>query len=201
MKTQTLPQIPKRVPVRDALQALAAARTDDTVVVTNQGSSRVWPLIGEHPLNFHYNPSTMGGAIPLSLGIALAQPDRPVVCVSGDGSLLMNLGSLVTTVAAQADNLTIILLDNGVYEITGGQKTPASELPIDYCQLAQSVGFTSIGHYLSMKQWKTEAAACLAAPGPCLVWLEVDRAEPDDLATKNEPIEQQLKRLQRTLQV
>ncbi len=64
------------IPLRDALKVLVESRDDSSVVVTHQGSARLWPQLVEHPLDFHYNPSTMGGAIPFGLGIALAHPDR-----------------------------------------------------------------------------------------------------------------------------
>jgi hypothetical protein len=88
-----------------ALQVLADLCTADQIVVTNQGAARIWPKLRSRALDFHYNPSTMGGAIPLALGLALAQPGREVVAVSGDGSLLMSLGSLVSVVSAGAANL------------------------------------------------------------------------------------------------
>src|SRR4029450_13535584 len=114
-----------------ALQVLADLCAADQIVVTNQGSARIWPKLRSRALDFHYNPSTMGGAMPLGLGLALAQPRREVVVVSGDGSLLMSLGSLVTVVRAGATNFSIVLLDNGIYEVTGGQKTPATSA-VDY---------------------------------------------------------------------
>ena len=88
------------MPVVAALQVLIAERKSDHIVVTNQGSARVWPKLNQHALDLHYNPSTMGGAVPLGLGFAIAQPQREVLIVSGDGSLLMSLGSLVTVVGS-----------------------------------------------------------------------------------------------------
>src|SRR5687768_14065706 len=89
---------PRGMPVVAALQALIDLRTDDGIVVTNQASARIWPKLERHSLDLHYNPSTMGGAVPLALGLALAQPARQVLAISGDGALLMSLGSLVTVV-------------------------------------------------------------------------------------------------------
>src|SRR5262245_30394231 len=92
------------MPVVKALQVLIDLRQDDRIVVTNQASARIWPKLSRHRLDFHYNPSTMGGAIPLALGLAMAQPRRQVLVVSGDGALLMNLGSLVTVAASGVTN-------------------------------------------------------------------------------------------------
>ena len=81
-----------RMAVRDALGVLVRCRDDRTLVVTNQGAARVWPLLESHALDFHYNPSTMGGAVPFGLGLALAKPALHVVVVSGDGALSMRIG-------------------------------------------------------------------------------------------------------------
>ncbi|MCA9271116.1 MAG: hypothetical protein KDA41_21690, partial [Planctomycetales bacterium] len=114
-------QLP-RMKVETALEILAAQRGEDQIVVSNQGSARLWPRISQRPLDFNYNPSTMGGAVPLGLGLALADPRREVTVLSGDGSLLMSLGSLVSVVDSGAENISIVLLDNGLYEVTGGQR-------------------------------------------------------------------------------
>src|SRR5262245_56867701 len=99
-----------RMDVVATLQVLIDQRLPDQIIVTNQASARIWPKLAEHPLDLHYNPSTMGGAIPLALGLALARPKQHVLVVSGDGALLMNLGALVTVVGCGAANLTIVVL-------------------------------------------------------------------------------------------
>ena len=81
--------------LREALEGLAAAR-GDRVVVTTMASVGVWPQLSDTPRDFAYLPSSMGQAVPLGLGLALAKPGLGVIVVSGDGGLLMNLGCLVT---------------------------------------------------------------------------------------------------------
>ena len=104
---------------RDALDVLAAHRREQ-VVVTTMGSVALWPQLSDSSLDFHYLPSSMGQGVPVGLGLCLAQPGRGVVVLTGDGGLLMNLGCLVT--AAQFTvPLYILLIDNGLYEVTGGQ--------------------------------------------------------------------------------
>ena len=188
-----------RMSVRGALEALAAVRDDRTVVVTNQGSARVWPLIADHPLDFHYNPSTMGGAIPLGLGLALANRSFQVVVISGDGSLTMNLGSLITVVAAGASNVTIVVVDNGIYEVTGGQTTASDIARVNYGALARSVGLRSVFDFDDEAIWRRQATDSLSAPGPRLVTLRVDRAVASDLATPSTPISDQLARLSQAI--
>lgn len=186
--------------VVEALQVLAGHCAADEIVVTNQGSARIFPKIRNRPLDFHYNPSTMGGAIPLALGLALAQPRREVVVVSGDGSLLMSLGSLVTVVSAGATNLSIVLLDNGMYEVTGGQMTPATPA-VDYCGLAGAAGFPSACNFNQPAHWQAGAADALRQLGPRFIRLAVQRAPEEYLRFPTPPMAEQLAQLRAALGV
>ena len=76
--------------------------------------------VGQRPQNF-YMLGSMGLAVPIALGVALAQPQRKVIALEGDGSILMQLGSLATVAARKQKNLAIVIMDNGAYQITGGQ--------------------------------------------------------------------------------
>lgn len=185
----------ERMPVREAIQVLAEVRGDDQVVITNQGSARIWPLIDRHPLDFHYNPSNMGGAVPFALGLALARAPREVLVLTGDGSLLMSLGCLVTVVASGATNLSVIVLDNGTYEVTGGQKTPATEVDVDFAEMARAARFHTVAQYGSASKWRSDAAGVLSATGPRFLWLLVDAAQPDDLTSPPIPMQEQIERL------
>ncbi len=188
-----------RIPFRQALQVLANARQPSDIVITNQGSARVWPLIATHPLDFHFNPSTMGGAIPLATGVALGQPDRHVIVLSGDGSLLMSLGSLVSSVAARCRNLTVVLLDNDRYDVTGGQDTAASNLNVRFDDMARSIGFASVTSYSEAASWHKDASTVLQDEGPRFCWLKVDAALPEDMKTAAEPMPDQLARIHNAL--
>lgn len=188
----TINDKPNVMPVVDALQVLADLCGDDQIVVTNQGSARIWPQLRRRPLDFHYNPSTMSGAIPLALGLALAQPQREVLAISGDGSLLMSLGSLVTVVGSGVTNLTVVLLDNGLYEVTGGQETPAARSAVDYAGLARAAGFPSTAEFRDLADWQSRAAGLLAVPGPRFIRLVVSAAPPEYLAGSTPPLAEQL---------
>jgi sulfopyruvate decarboxylase subunit beta len=148
-----------RMPVEQALEHLQRRRRDNEIVVTNQSSARLWPTLSDHRLDFNYNPSTMSGAVPLAVGLAMAKPDREVIVLSGDGSLLMSLGCLVTTVASGVTNLSILLLDNSMYEVTGGQQTAASRLPVDYAGLARAAGFRQVARFNQLEDWQQEPRA------------------------------------------
>lgn len=191
---------PTRMPVRSALAILADARDDQTIVITHQGSARVWPLIASHRLDFHYNPSTMGGATALGLGLAIARPQLHTVVVTGDGALTMNLGSLISIIAAGVPNLTVVVLDNGLYEVTGGQTTAASQANVEFESLAKSVGFRSTATFDNLIQWQAEVKTLLHRNGPHFVSLRVQAAMPEDMTTVNEPIADQLQRLRREIE-
>src|SRR5687767_10455026 len=108
---------------RQALEVLARHR-GDRVVLTTMSSVSIWPQLSDAPLDFAYIPSAMGHGPGLALGLALAS-GRGVVVVNGDGCTLMNLGSLVTLAANPAD-VYLLVMDNGLYEVTGGQPTAGS---------------------------------------------------------------------------
>jgi len=95
----------------------------------------------------------MGAAIPLALGMALARPDRRVVALEGDGSLLMNLGTLATVGAARPANLLTVVFENGRYESSGGQALP--NVRVDFVSVARTAGFAFAE--------RVEAAAALSA--------------------------------------
>src|SRR5258708_17685567 len=110
----------------DLTSRLVSRLKHDEAVIGGIGNTNfdLWAA-GHRPQNF-YMLGSMGLAFPIALGVALAQPKRRVVALEGDGSLLMQLGCL-TTIATQAPkNLTLIVMDNGIYQITGAQPTPAA---------------------------------------------------------------------------
>jgi thiamine pyrophosphate-dependent acetolactate synthase large subunit-like protein len=187
------------MPVVEALQVLIELRHDDQIVVTNQASARIWPKLNRTSLDFHYNPSTMGGAVPLGLGLAMAQPRRQVLVVSGDGALLMNLGSLVTVVGSGAANLTVVVLENWLYEVTGGQKTPDPGGAVDFAALARAAGFASAMSFDDLADWRSRAMTTLSMPGPRFIALKVDRTPSEYLKFPTPPIAEQLAALESAL--
>src|SRR5262245_26697882 len=155
---------------REALEVLAANRRDH-VVVTTMGSAGIWPALSDSPRDFHYLPSSMGQGVPLGLGLCLAKPGLPVVVLVGDGGLLMNLGCLVTAAQFHVP-LHILLIDNGLYEVTGGQPV-AGAGQTDFDALALGAGFDRVYGFDALDGWKPGAAECLSGDGPVFVWLKV----------------------------
>ena len=186
--------------VRKSLEVLSRVRGPQDVVITNQGSARIWPLISKHRLDYQYNPSTMGGAIPLALGVALTQPHREVIVVSGDGALLMSLGSLVSVVGTGCQNLTVVVLENGIYEVTGGQRTPANGTAVDFAATAQGIGFAVTRSFDELTTWSHFADEIFTIHGPRFINLKVTPAEPQDLQTPAEPAPRQIRRFQQLLE-
>jgi len=185
----------ERMPLVPALKVLTEIRRHDQVVVTSMGSAREWPKLSEHALDFHYVPSTMGGAVPLGLGLALAQRHREVLVVSSDGALLMNLGCLVTVIDSGAANLSIVLLDNGVYEVTGGQKTAAAREGLDFAGVARAIGYPNVGCFRRLDEWQREAGEFLGSSGPRFAWLVVEPVREGFALAPPQPMHEQLRRL------
>ncbi|MFN8709264.1 MAG: thiamine pyrophosphate-dependent enzyme [Planctomyces sp.] len=184
------------MPCEAALQVLVDQRTDRQVLITSMMSSRIWPALSHHPLDFKYHSSTMGGAVPLGLGIALARPDLDVIVVSGDGSLLMNLGCLVTVVSSGATNLTIIVMDNGLYEVTGGQKTAGADAAIRYSALAAAAGFRVAEEFSTIEDWRSFAASQWPQTGPSLISLRVSPVLGTTPRSTSTKVDQEIRSLQ-----
>jgi len=156
---------------RQALEVVARHR-GDKIVVTTMSSVAIWPELSDSPLDFHLIPSAMGHAPGLGLGLALAQPSRGVIVVNGDGCMLMNLGSLVT-LAQRPAALYLLILDNGLYEVTGGQLT-AGTGHVDFAKAACAAGITRVFAFASLENWEVAAAEALSGPGPVAIWLNVE---------------------------
>ncbi len=167
------------IDLRDALAPVRGLRHADDVVITTMAASRAWLEGGTQPLDFTFVPSCMGHATSLGLGLALAQPKRRVIVCNGDGSMLMNLGSLVTITSQAPRNLVVLVLDNGVYEVTGAQPTPGSAEgrslghAVDFAAIARGAGFTAVYRFTTSEAWAAGAAEALGAHGPVFIWLGV----------------------------
>jgi sulfopyruvate decarboxylase subunit beta len=122
----------------DYYRALADSLPPQALVVTSLGNaSHLWAALHHAPENFYFEDA-MGLALPLALGLAVAQPKRPVIVVEGDGALLMHMGALVTVGAVNPANLTVLLIQNGVHAASGGQALTNAGL--DLAQLARASG-------------------------------------------------------------
>jgi len=144
----------------------------DAVVVTTMGIVRPWGLLSSHELDFASADSAMGHAADLALGIALAQPARKVICLNGDGSMLMCLGTLLTVIQARAANLCLFVVQNGTYEITGNQTVPAAAR-VDFVKLAQGAGFVHAWRFDEASAYRNRLPDVLGGEGPVFVSVSV----------------------------
>ena len=156
----------------DLLGPLAAVRTDE-IVVTTMSAVRPWGRLSNHPLDFASADSAMGHAADLSLGLALAQPDRRVICLNGDGSMLMTLGTLATIVTAGVTNLILFVLENGTYEITGNQAVPAANR-LRWDDLARAAGFPSVFRFEDPPALAAALPEIIRGAGPTFVAVPVE---------------------------
>jgi len=181
---------------REALEVLAVHRGQH-LVLTTHGSVDLWVSLSDTPLDFSYVPASMGQGPSLGLGLALAQSRHGVIVVSGDGSLLMNLGCLVTMADCPAE-FFLIIVDNGVYEVTGGQPIPGAGRT-DFAGLARAAGIRRIYTCQTVQEWRDLAPEAFSGLGPVVIWLTVT-ARPDQRApTTARPMAQQIARLRQVL--
>jgi len=154
------------------LQPLAARRTDQ-VVISAMSLVRAWGRMSEHALDFAFSDSAMGHAQSLALGIALAQPQRGVICLNGDGSMLMSLGSLVTIAQCRARNLLLFVAQNETYEVTGNQAVPGAGA-VDFRAIALACGFPHAFHFDTADAYESQLDTILHLQGPVLVSVQLE---------------------------
>lgn len=154
---------------------LAAA--PDALVVTGLGSAAYDVFAaGDRDKNY-YLWGAMGGSTSLGLGLALAQPDKPVVVVTGDGEQLMGIGSLATIAAKQPKNLTIVVLDNGHFGETGMQQSHSS-LGTDLVAVAKGFGIADAFAVSSTDSCEEIAQGINARQRTTFVQVFIDANEP-----------------------
>ncbi len=157
-----------------ALAALARHRTDQ-IVVSVYHSGFDWRRIAPHPLNF-YSVGAMGLASSNALGLALGRPDKQVIVLDGDGSLLMNLGSLVTIAAAAPANLIHFVCENGTYEANGAVPIPGQG-QVHFAGLARAAGYREAHEFSELSVFEAALPALLKVQGPVFITLKVEPGE------------------------
>ncbi|MGH7171170.1 MAG: thiamine pyrophosphate-dependent enzyme [Gemmataceae bacterium] len=184
--------------LRQALEIVAAHR-GQRIVLATMSSAGVWPSLSDTPLDFIYIPSSMGQAPSLGLGLALAQPQRGVIVLNGDGCTLMNLGCLVT-MAHHPANVYLLIVDNGLYEVTGGQPI-AGAGRVDFAGLARAAGIERVYSYDSIDAWRAGAAEALTGAGPVVICLKVEGRVGQKTPKAPRPMAEQIARLRQALGV
>jgi thiamine pyrophosphate-dependent acetolactate synthase large subunit-like protein len=153
-------------------------------ILQQRGDALIMPGLGaptwdcaavdDHPLTF-YSWGGMGGCAMMGLGLALAQPRRRVLVITGDGELLMGLGSLATIGVEKPRNLAVIVIDNEHYGETGMQPTHTRH-GVDIPAMARAAGFRSAGTVYTAQQLKTWIPRFYRQPGPVFCSIKVTTA-------------------------
>ncbi len=140
---------------------------------------------GHRPENF-YMLGSMSLAVPIALGVALAQPSRRVFAIEGDGSMLMNLGALATVAMVAPQNLTVIAWDNGTYQITGGQAAATAEAT-DLAAVARGAGIVQSAWARDEAEFERLVGEALSGRGPRFIAALVNQ-EPGAGRPERDPV-------------
>jgi sulfopyruvate decarboxylase subunit beta len=158
----------------DVLRIVAGGRRD-AICVPTMTTAPAWRTIAPDDLSVSC-VGFMGGASSLGLGLALARPDRRVIVLDGDGSLLMQLGSLATVAGAAPRNFVHLLFKNGVYHTSGSQAIPGG-LDVDFALMAKAAGYRDTVTIGDLQDFRRRFPALLTAEGPILAELHTTLAD------------------------
>ena len=172
---------------RAAVARLVADRADDLLVVGGLGAT-TWDLAaaGEHHLDFGLW-GAMGGAVMIGLGLALAQPEKRVLVVTGDGEMLMGLGSLATVAMQQPTNLAIVVLDNGLYSETGGQPSHTAH-GTDLSAVARGCGLPVAATIAEAERLDEAVTLAREARGPVFAVIKIAPDTPPLVLPERDPV-------------
>jgi thiamine pyrophosphate-dependent acetolactate synthase large subunit-like protein len=171
----------------DITSRLIAKLKHEEAVIGGIGNTNfdLWAA-GHRPQNF-YMLGSMGLAFPIALGVALAQPGCHVFALEGDGSLLMQLGALTTIASQRPKNLVMIVMDNGIYQITGAQPTPAAGVA-DIVAIALGSGLANSAWAADEEDFERLVDDAMAAAGPSLIAVRIDD-KPGLGTTRRDPVQ------------
>lgn len=158
-----------------ALEALASHYPEGIVVPVFQAAFD-WMAIRPHPLNYLCT-GAMGQGSSHGLGLALGCPSQQVVVLDGDGSLLMNLGTLVTIAATAPRNLWHFVCHNGLYEVNGEYPIPGGR-EIDFCAMARAAGIPRTYRFDNIDEFRVRLSEVLGGQGPVFVNLAIEAGRP-----------------------
>lgn len=181
----------------EVLRAIAAVR-GDAICVPTMTTAPAWRTLAPDDLSVTC-VGFMGGASSLGLGLALARPDRRVIVLDGDGSLLMQLGSLATIAGARPRNLVHLVFKNGVYHTSGSQEIPGG-LTVDFVTMAKGAGYRGAYVIDDLEEFRRRLPKLLTDEGPILVELHTTlAAETPMTAPGGKPFHQQVEHLRADL--
>ena len=168
----------------ECFRILADHIPDDQIVVAVYTAAFDWIEAHPSPLNYIFT-GAMGLASSHALGLAIARPDRRIIILDGDGSLLMNLSGLVTVANNAPGNLIHFVCENGVYEANGSHPIPGREQNpegLDFEGLARSAGYPHAMTFDDVENFERKIGEVLALEGPVFGVLKVEAAKPSSRA-------------------
>jgi thiamine pyrophosphate-dependent acetolactate synthase large subunit-like protein len=171
----------------DLTKRLVGQLKRDEAVIGGIGNANfdLWAS-GQRPQNF-YMLGSMGLTVPIALGVAIAQPRRHVIALEGDGSLLMQLGCLATVAERAPKNLTIVIWDNGIYQITGSQPTPGAA-NADLVAIARGAGIAGSAWAADEDDFDRLVTSALKGGAPHLIVARIDN-KPAVGTTDRDPVQ------------
>ena len=175
----------------------------DAVIITVERASVAWPKISTMHTR-DVSPTVMGKGSSFALGVSLAQPETKVIVMDGDGSLLMNLGTLATIGNMQPRNLYHFVLENGMYATTGGQPIPGQEV-ISFAGMAKDAGYAIAYEFEDLEDFDNRAEEVFSKTGPVLVRVKtvpnprLPGQRPQERAGNRRTIKEAVSDLQRDL--
>ena len=158
----------------EALKIISRYR-GNIIIIATMTANHEWPQVSTNPdLDLMFT-GAMGKASSMGLGLALARPDRKVIVLDGDGSLLMNLGGLVTIANMAPPNLIHFLFENRVYRETGGQPIPNAG-KFSFAALARDAGYANVHEFEELENLENNMEIIVSQAGPTFICLKVPPA-------------------------
>lgn len=157
---------------RDLALEILKQHVRDEIVVAVYQTLFDWMEINPRDLNY-VATGAMGQASSHGLGLALANPEKEILVFDGDGSILMNLGSLVTIANAAPENFHHFIFENGVYEVNGGHPIPGNG-KIDFAAMAKATGYRQVETFSDLKDFESSVAGFLKRPGPSMAVMKIE---------------------------
>ena len=155
----------------EAIASLARARGEMLSLVTMQ-AVQPWNALGQADNRNQNVLGCMGSASSIALGLALARPEDRVLVIDGDGSLLMQLGSLVSIAEHAPINIYHVVMENGVYETSGSQSVPGRQTA-DLCAIALASGYRRAERFSSTHDLDAALPSLLRETGPVFISLQI----------------------------
>jgi phosphonopyruvate decarboxylase len=162
---------------RDLCFKILAKHITDQIIVPVYQSAQEWHGIAPGHALTYYSIGAMGQASSCALGLAIARPDKRVVVLDGDGSLLMNLGTLVTIANQKPANLLHFVCQNGEYEANGSHPIPGRDT-VDFAAMARAAGYRRTDTIDTLEDFEAKISGLLKEDGPVFVALKLVAGPP-----------------------